>query len=326
MSPLTTTDVDLFLRDGILHVPTAIPHEHLEPMRDAIWRRLELGAVRRDDPSTWGGATGIHMNRIAHLPVFSSIGSPRLCAAIDDLVGAGRWKQPASWGQFAITMPQPGPAWEPSATGWHSDSGPVHSASDALFVLVLLADLAPAGGGTLLVGGSHRALADYIALLTPQDFTRSARAHRGCFARSRPWLAQLNGLEPVAGPRSDYFSQPAPPTPGGPALRLIEVQGKAGDAFLCHPYTYHAVSCNRASTPRMMRIKMLRLWAGEQRDDPSSTTPLARSTRPLAPPASTGRKGPEAAVAPPRDGLGTTLLPGTPGPLVAPCALPALQG
>jgi len=282
MSTLKSTDIAGFLRDGILHLADAVPQEHLDPMRDAIWRFLERTTVRRDDPSTWGTASGMHMNRIAHLPVFSPLGSPRLCGAVDDLVGAGRWKHPESWGQFAITMPQPGPAWEVTASGWHSDSGPITGGSDALFVLILLADLAPGGGGTLLVGGSHRALAEYVTTLTPEDVTRTARYHRGRFARSHPFLAQLNGLEPVPGPRSTFFFQPSAPSPDGSALRLIEVQGRAGDAFLCHPYTCHAVSSNRASTPRMMRIKMLHLAAGLRRDDLANTTPLAQSIRPLA--------------------------------------------
>jgi len=281
ISPLNATEVDSFLRDGVLHLTDAIPQEHLEPMRDAIWRFLERTTVRREDPSTWGTASSMHMNGIAHLPVFAPLGSARLCAAVDDLVGAGRWKHPGSWGQFAVTMPQPGPAWEPSASGWHSDSGPIQGGSDALFVLILLADLQP-GGGTLLVGQTHRALADYVTTLAPEDHARKAWYHRGRFARSHPWLAQLNGLEPVPDSRSAFFARPAESAPGGLALRLIEVHGRAGDAFLCHPYTYHATSSNRARTPRMMRIKMQRLADGQRREDPSSATPLARSVRPLA--------------------------------------------
>ena len=281
-TPLTTLsagDCETFIRDGILPLRAAIPAVDLEPMRAAIWQRLGMNGHRREDPATWAGASGMHMRRITHHPAFTRIASPRLVGAIDDLVGAGRWQRPSSWGQFAITMPQSGPAWEPTSSAWHSDCSPVNSQHSGLFVLILLADVVPGGGGTLLVASSHRALARDFARLTPPEVARKARVHRERFNSSHPWLAQLNGLAPVPGSRTEYFAAPSAEHAPGERFQLMEAHGQAGDAYLCHPFTYHAGSLNRSSAPRLMRIKMLPLAPGESRDDPLSEHPLALSLR-----------------------------------------------
>jgi hypothetical protein len=39
----------------------------------------------------------------------------------------------------------------------------------------------------------------------------------------------------------------------GVAVRVVEVTGQPGDAFVCHPSLLHAVSVNCRTVPRLMR-------------------------------------------------------------------------
>ena len=44
---------------------------------------------------------------------------------------------------------------------------------------------------------------------------------------------------------------------GGVDLRVVELTGKAGDAFVMHCDTFHAVAPNRGTVPRMMATAIL---------------------------------------------------------------------
>ncbi len=277
MPTLTAAERLDFERDGVIALRSAIPAETLPRMRQAIWNRLERGTARRDDPSTWGTLSGMHMKRIAFHPAFGPMASRGLCGAIDDLAGAGRWRVPGSWGMFAITAPQPGPPWEPVAEGWHADCWPSSAEDLCLFVLIHLGDTEPGGGGTLLMAGSHRAFARYVFGLTPELRARKQRYHREAFPKTSPWMQELMGLVPAGGPRASHVFEGSPPDQHGERLRLSEAHGKAGDVYLCHPFTYHVGSQNRSGQPRLMRIKMVKMTEGQVRDQPGHQSPLARS-------------------------------------------------
>ena len=43
----------------------------------------------------------------------------------------------------------------------------------------------------------------------------------------------------------------------GVPVKVIEVTGEPGHAYLCHPAIFHAASPNHAEAPRFMRVKSL---------------------------------------------------------------------
>ena len=279
MSTLTNDEIARFEYDGILHLPGAIPCEATAPMRALMWKQLAYSGLVSSDPSTWKNVSNEKLREVNRSKVFRHIDSPRLHGAIDDLVGAGRWQVPANWGMFRMTAPQPGPAWEPTSNGWHSDCLPSDNPRQALFMLIHIGETPPGGGGTLLIAGSHRRLARCAAELGAAGNNPSRKRLRKRFRDGSPWLRKLMGEEPADRPRAEYFAEPSPPDEHGECLRLVEAHGAAGDVYLCHPLMYHATSDNRSSHMRLMRLKMLELDPGYERDQADCDVPLSRCLR-----------------------------------------------
>ncbi len=178
---------------------------------------------------------------------------------------------------FRINAPAPGPPWQPTPHGWHSDCLPWNQ-QHALFTLIHIGETVPGGGGTLMLAGSHRRLAAIAARENPDR--RTSRRSRATFHDGSAWLQQLMGLAPCDRPRSTFMTEASPPDEHGVRMRVIEAAGQPGDAWLCHASIYHAASDNRSASMRMMRLCMLQHAPGHHRDDPASDTPLARSVRP----------------------------------------------
>jgi hypothetical protein len=275
MSTLAPDEIARFEADGVLLLRGAVPAEHVALMRELLWRRLLTIGVREDDPSTWRTMNSRPLQRIMRHPRFAALGSPRLRGAIDDLVGAGRWLLPTSWGMFRLTAPAPGPAWQ-VPTGWHSDCAPWDQ-QQALFIFIHIGDTAPGGGATCALTGSHRRLAR-MAEGIPAGHQARRRMMRA-FHDGSPWLRQLLGVETSEQPRSRFLAEDSPPDAYGIRIRAVECTGQPGDVWLCHATIQHSASDNRSDRLRMMRLCMLQLCDGQARDDLASGTPLARSVQ-----------------------------------------------
>ena len=94
---------------GYLRVPGAFTAEAAAAMRDVVWRALERNGIMRDDPENWTNESPSHLQSLKGVDVFKSIGSERTLSAIDDIIGAGRWKPPADWGRVLPAVPDPTP-------------------------------------------------------------------------------------------------------------------------------------------------------------------------------------------------------------------------
>jgi ectoine hydroxylase-related dioxygenase (phytanoyl-CoA dioxygenase family) len=163
---------------------------------------------------------------------------------------------PDTWGGFLISFPRvpPGP-WTVAAEGWHWD-GDVWGSRDALnglFIFTFLSDVRPAGGGTLGLAGSHRLISRFLHALAPEDRPKHAALIKR-FGQSHPYLAELTGGSPEGTNRAAKFMGGTADLDGLPA-RVVEMTGGPGDAILCHPNIFHAVSLNCADVPRFMRVK-----------------------------------------------------------------------
>jgi ectoine hydroxylase-related dioxygenase (phytanoyl-CoA dioxygenase family) len=111
----------------------------------------------------------------------------------------------------------------------------------------------PRGGGTLIASGSHRHLERFHRALAPDDRPKHATLRKR-FSGSHPWLAELTGVTSATTDRVPRFMETTTEIDGVP-LRVLELTGGPGDAVLCHPSIFHAVSPNRADVPRFMRVK-----------------------------------------------------------------------
>ena len=179
------------------------------------------------------------------------IGGPTTSAAIDDLLGPGRWARPEHWGEFLVNFPEPGREWI-VPTLWHSDAAYGDPLKPPLGVMVFsfLNRVEGHGGGTLVLAGSHRLVARF-ATDRPKSAEGKTQTVRRAFYQSHPWLAALVAND---GDRSRLDRFAAEASIDGIPARVVELTGDPGDIVICHPLIAHCVSPNCAREPRFMRI------------------------------------------------------------------------
>jgi hypothetical protein len=115
-------------------------------------------------------------------------------------------------------------------------------------VLAFLDRVAPRGGGTLAIAGSHR----LVARLVAQDRAGDGRspAVRAALRRMDPFFDALGSREDEAERTLRLMESGA--TVDGVAVRVVELTGEAGDAVLMHPWQLHAPAPNAGTSPRLM--------------------------------------------------------------------------
>jgi hypothetical protein len=248
---LTSSDLARFERDGYLVIKQAFSPADAAAMEERWWSELgEKHGPRRDDRSTWrqirGDLKGAKLD-----PIQARILTPKVRGVLDDLLGNGAWSPPKDWGRPIVTFPEPGP-WDVPTWFWHWDN-PCELHLDrptGLFVVSFIGQVAPRGGGTLILSGSSR-------LLLQQE--RRGQADPSIkpwfrFYRSHPWLMALAGEAPSPADRVAAFMEEETLVDGVP-LRVVELTGEPGDMVFCHPCMVHCGAPNRGEHPRFMRIK-----------------------------------------------------------------------
>jgi hypothetical protein len=255
---LTPEEVAAFEQRGFVQVPAAFARADALAMQEFMWEQLRAGSgIERDNPSTWSYAHGL--NRTAEDPIYEAIAAPRLCGAMDQLLGAGMWDAPKSWGGFLVTFPRGTPdTWDLTSKDWHWDGNPDDHLRGlgGLFVFTLFSDIRPRGGGTLIASGSHRLIHRFFERLPPEVSRQKQKPLKQRFSASHPWLAELTGAVPHSTNRVQRFMQNTTEI-DGVLVNVVEITGEPGDAFLCHPSIFHAASPNHADAPRFMRVKGL---------------------------------------------------------------------
>lgn len=221
MSVLTSRDVDHFLEFGYVHLRGAFPREAAEEWAAACYRRLRIDP---NDRTTWKD-TRIHMGGDQYVDVAEF--SPVAYAAMGELLGADRMNEPVRWSDHFIVNLGEGAdrEWEPAgptAPGWHKDGDFfrhfLDSPEQGLLVFVNWTDVVHHGGPTYVATDSVKVVAEFLA-------------------------ARPDGVMPN---EFDFRSLV------GQCHRFVEAIGEAGDVFLLHPFTLHAVSQNILRVPRII--------------------------------------------------------------------------
>jgi hypothetical protein len=237
--PLSENDIERFVADGFVRLDSAFDRAVAAQVRERVYDEIRLAHrdFDVDDPATWPGPVLRFPGSIAQ-PFFSALTSARLDAAFDQLVGNERWRR-AGLGTFAVRFPHPV---EPDDAGWHTDGsyvGPdgtlwsnVTSRGRALLMLLLFTDVDIDDAPTRIRVGSH--------LLIPRL------------------------LEP-AGEQGVSNMELASRFPDFDTLPLTHATGRAGDAYLCHPFLVHAADRHRSSSPRIIAQPPLAPTDGELR-------------------------------------------------------------
>lgn len=208
---------------GYCMVPEAFERASAEAMVASVWREL--------DPKIGTGLDALRQvreanERLRRSGVFRRVGSRRLHAAIDDLLGPDAWKNGRGWGGLLLTPPSKQPfEWDVPWTGWHLD-GPCSPVPNILRMFAYLSDVRPRGGGTLVVAGSHRVAAEWAARYLDRPWR--AADYRKSLRRSEPWFADLVAAQASPGTRTARFMDESGDLLGI-RVRVVELTASAGD-------------------------------------------------------------------------------------------------
>lgn len=257
---------DLFLADGAVRVPGAIPEEAVEAMVARIWAALarQLGAVR-DRPETWIPHGQAQLNEMGRAGVFAAVLSPGVRALLDDFFGGRGWRLAAPYEPrpLGVRFPTPERRWNVPTRSWHLDrvenfdrTRPAGVADrpwpGCVRLFACLGVVEPSGGGTVYVSGSHRAVSLLAAEMRPaRERIPSARLVEKLKAQSA-WIAELCSKREEDEGRVRRFMREGADVRGVP-LRVAEMTGGPGDVILWRPNLLHTYSpANTGSTPRLV--------------------------------------------------------------------------
>ena len=253
--PLTVQQLADFDEKGWVYLEEAFDPEAALKMQDFMWAHLkDLHGIDRQDRDTWP-AVWNGLNQKGQDPIYQDVGSPRLYAAIDQLLGKDQWHVPRGWGAFLVSPPYAEEeSWTVKPRHWHWDGNPEKEVDrmNNLSVFSFYGDVQPEGGGTLLVEGSHRLILNLMRPLGPDRGGLSKKELNRRFSKSHPWVAELTGYAPDQGDRIRRFMEEGAVIDGVP-VRVIESTGKPGDVILWHPSLYHTGSYNHKDVPRFIR-------------------------------------------------------------------------
>lgn len=222
--PMIPANPDFFAEKGILKLPAFHPRARMAAIRAGVLDRLK--------GSSGGDATSKSFRK---LPIFQQITRMSSRVAVDgahgalltpELLGivakvAGRQPTAIQPLQFLLSPPNQG-AWTLEGLNWHVDvKAETAGRAPGVQVFFLIDDVAPRGGATLALAGSHKLGQDGAG---PHSRLREALRSRANFEQT---LRDL-GLE------------------------VLEMSGRAGDVYLMDMRTLHTPAVNASSRFRMM--------------------------------------------------------------------------
>ena len=220
-----------FVQEGFVKIEDVFAPELAAEARAILWRAT---GCEQGDKTTWTRPV-VRLGDFAQEPFRQAVTAPRLLAAFDELVGAGRWMPRESLGGFPIRFPHPD---DPGDTGWHIDASfppekkdassqnyfdwrvNLRSKGRALLMLFLFSDVGENDAPTRIRVGSHLIVPELLA------------------------SAGEDGLSVL-----EISVAAAKATEG---MREALATGAAGTVYLCHPFLIHSAQPHRGDGPRFL--------------------------------------------------------------------------
>ncbi len=250
---LSPADCARFIEEGYVRLDDAFPQSVAAQARATFLEDLLAQGIT-DDPATWTQPV-VRLGMYFQPHIVAAAGTPRLQAALDQLVGPGVWRPCRTMGTVPVRFPS---LEAPVDTGWHIDCSyggnpadflswraNIHSRGRTLLMLFLFSDTGAADAPTRIRVGSH---GDVARVLAP---TGEAGLSLG---ELLPHFAN-------APPRAE-----------------VEATGPAGTVYLCHPFLVHAAQAHRGIAPRFLAqpplLPVTERWLP---DGPGAAFPVARA-------------------------------------------------
>lgn len=216
---LTDDEIQQFKQKGFVLLKDAFPAETAQACRNILWEKLKSKQIDQNNPNTWVkriGLTDIFMENEGE--PWESVLSNRLKRAIDQICGSNQWKE-FGCGWWVISFPQIEPSPWGASGAWHIDGAHyqhhVNSQESGLVPIFLFSSIDKTEGGTALCAGSHKVTAQILCDHEPRGLKGKA-------------LSRMV---------HDYVEE-------NDLFEIVEINGKAGDVMLTHPFLLHARSKN----------------------------------------------------------------------------------
>lgn len=222
--------VDHFRAHGYVRLAGFHARKRLTPVRQQLLdelRRLRIWAAGKSLSSAWKGMPAFQqISKLSTAVKVSGLQqalmTPELLAEVAELAGlAGRAPSANQGTQLLLSLPRQG-AWTLQGLNWHVDvrADPPQKLP-GVQAFVLIDDVVPQGGATLILAGSQ-----HVGALPDQH----AQALRDTLKTSTDLPADLRGL----------------------GIEIVEMSGSAGDVFLMDMRVLHTPSVNASNHLRMM--------------------------------------------------------------------------
>ena len=267
----------------MVRIAGLIPEAAIAPNRERVYGILEDAGVWQDGRWVVDDERGENhkpgkfhwLAPTKHLPMrrirdcaksgpFQAMFAADALSAAKDLAGErlSANKPPESGAAEAFSRPQllftpPGARhWFVPNTIWHVDVPRLGEAgAPGVQIFILLDDIPPGGGATLVLAGSHRLLNDRVR--RSRDVKKSLKR--------RPYFQHLMGprpqdRDPSDGTHTDPDSARLLNQPGHDGdipLQVVEMDGHAGDAYITDLRLLHTVAPNASPRPRLMATQRL---------------------------------------------------------------------
>jgi hypothetical protein len=244
-----SASLDHFHEHGWMRLPGAFSAEAAAAMREVVWQGLATTGIDAGDPATWTIERPGHLQKLRSHRAFRAVGSPIVLQAIAAIMERHPCPAPRDWGSLFIAFPTTRP-WSIPVSGWHIDAkytSPLRPIG-GVKTFALLGDVAPRGGGTLAISGSHRLVHRWFGENPPPASARSADMRKLLMAH--PYMRDLHAAGDAHERSARFMAEHE--LGGGVTLQVVELTGTAGDVFLLHPLTIHAAAPNAGSAPRFM--------------------------------------------------------------------------
>jgi hypothetical protein len=250
-STFTTEQQEEFRRRGVVRLGGLLPADAVGRARQAVLRAFERMDLWRDGDWRLDAAPrpdfpekGFRSKQVGnkHPEVEALLETPALLAAVDALLDGRAFDRTRNRRpQVLATLPN-ADAWS-VPTGWHVDFPRLPGGErPGVQLFAFLDTVEPGGGGTVVVAGSHR-------LLNDGHLRRTGDIRRPL--QRLPVFEDLFADGPdAADGRARWFTEPG--AIGDVELKVIELTGAPGDAWLVDLRTLHAVAPNAAARPRLM--------------------------------------------------------------------------
>lgn len=244
---LTATQREEFDRRGLIRCDHFLPTNKLTDARNAIFQQLEKEGIWREGGWVLGGhapaaaaaLTKRVTNAFKRRQLLIQLIADKIPQVVTELLDGRPTFPMLDYPHLLFTMPN-AQSWTVPHAAWHLDLPRLPEPGiPGVQIFTLLEEVAPGGGGTLVVTGSHQLLNEEKRLSSQQLKQRlKQEAYFGALMSSDPH--DRHRFLHEAGRVGDV------------ELQVVELHGAPGDLYFMDLRLLHAVAPNAAAIPRIM--------------------------------------------------------------------------